>query len=104
MKAKLTLERNAEKWSSTCRLCETRLEVTSNVFCDAAAETLLDLKILWHIVSRHWREITPRDRRYTARLAPKLIIFFILFEVLDLLHALLLGITFPFWWLREEVL
>lgn len=63
----------------------------------------VDINALFHSVRRHWSELTPKAHLWAPFYIITTPLLFIVALIRDLLRIVLLIITWPFWWLHEEI-
>lgn len=59
---------------------------------------------IFHGITRHWGTLSPKAHRWAPFYCVVVPLHLILALVWDLLRATLLVVTWPVWWLHEEVL
>lgn len=88
----------------TCKRCHHTVKVNYNPLFYIAAKPYNKLRIILHAIMHHWA-LLPRKARLEA---PYWLFVLTLGTmagwVLDVLHAALWAVTWPVWWLHEEVL
>lgn len=87
-----------------CRHCDHVLRIHHNILFDAAADPLCRVLIMLHAITHHKALLTFRARRMAPAWFVIYTVAFIILELLDVLHTVLWAVTWPFWWLHEEVL
>lgn len=86
-----------------CRLCSFRIKFHNNIFFDAAAAPLGRLILLTHSLLRHCSVFTLKENFAHAGLAVLSLLFLLLAIPMDLIHGILWLLTFPFWWIHEQI-
>lgn len=88
----------------TCKHCSYEAVVHHHLLFDSAAVYFNRLHLLIHAITHHWA-LLPRKAHW---MAPYYLLRGTLTTalcwMLDVLHAALWAMTWPFWWLHEEVL
>lgn len=88
----------------TCKHCGYETVVHHHLFFDTAADPFNQLRGIAHAVTHHWTLLSHKAHREALYWLLRLALTTVLCWTLDLLHAVLWAVTWPFWWVHEEVL
>ena len=87
-----------------CKHCGSVVRINHSLLFDDAAYPLGRLRMMAHATTHHKALLTVKARRAAPAWFMTYTVAFIILELLDVLHAILWTVTWPFWWLHEEVL
>lgn len=96
--------RNPETATYSCRFCNFKVRFKLNLFFNIAAHPLGHLILFLHATIFHWSVFTLNENFFHIRRILILLPMFFLFAVFDFFFGTLWLLTFPFWWVHNQLL
>lgn len=96
--------RNRETASFFCRFCNFKVRFKLSLFFNTAALFLGRMILFLHAAICHWNAFTLKENFSHVGMALVSLPLFLLFEIIDLVHGILWLLTFPFWWIHNQLL
>lgn len=104
MKVRMHFKRESQTVTNyCCRFCGFKVRFWHNIFFDAVTLPLSRLLLVSHALIRHWGVFGMKENLLHLRSAFLYLLLVIPILLLDFIHGILWLLTFPFWWIHEQL-